>query len=286
MRVCASKKSALYRFAAFGIVVFALSRPAAADEDIFGYTRNTDVGPKGTKEIEFWATRRSGKGEGRYAAYDYSVEFEYAFTDRLKGALYLNGVQHDISGVPGLDDRRQTRFDGLANEWRYNILSPYKDGLGLTLYVEPEYSRYSGRSGKERTEYALETKILLQKNFMEDRLVWAVNLNSELAREEEDEKWEGEAVLGFSSGLAYRFAPGWYGGAEMDYRSVWPELAQRGAWAFFAGPTVHYAAKTWWATLTWLPQIKGSPIDSAFSSRLQLDEFEKNEVRLRMGFLF
>lgn len=265
--------------------MFAL--PAAhADEDIFGYTRGSEVMPKGAKEVEFWATRRSGKGAGKYNAYDYRVEAEYGFTDRLKGALYLNMVQQDISGVPGLDDRSQFRVDGFSNEWRYNILSVYKDAIGLTLYFEPEYSRYNPISGEPRTEYGVDTKLLLQKNFLDDRLVWAGNLNAEIAREKEGNEWEGEALLGFSSGLAYRFAPGWYGGAEMDYRTVWPGLAQRSAWGLFAGPTLHYAAKTWWVTLTWLPQIKGRPNDPALSSRLHLDEFEKNEIRLRTGFYF
>ncbi len=268
-------------------LAFLLGAPAAhADEDIFGYTRNTDVLPKGAKELELWATRRSSKGQGSYTAYDYRVEMEYGFTDRLKGALYLNARQHNISGVPGFEDRSQTVFDGFSNEWRYNILSPYKDGIGLTLYFEPEYLRYSGVSGEKRTEYALEQKILLQKNFLEDRLIWAANLNAEFAREQEGDEWEGEAMLGVSSGLAYRFAPGWYGGAEFDYRTVWPEFGRREAWALFAGPTVHYASKKWWATLTWLPQVKGGPIDPSLSSRLHLAEFEKNELRLRFGYNF
>jgi hypothetical protein len=188
--------------------------------------------------------------------------------------------------VPGLEDRSQTVFDGIANEWRYNILSVYRDALGLTLYFEPEYSRYSGVSGERRTEYAVETRLLLEKHFMDDNLVWGVNLNSELAREHEGDEVEGEAVLGFSSGLAYRFAPGWYGGAELDYRSVVPELAEREAWALFAGPTLHYANQKWWATLTWLPQVRGAPRDPALSDSLHLDEFEKNELRLRVGYNF
>lgn len=259
---------------------------AQADEDIFGYTRGTEVLPKGAKELELWATRRSDKGAGSYRAYDYRLELEYGFTSKLKGSLYLTGRQHDISGVPGLADRSQTVFDGIANEWRYNILSVYQDALGLTLYVEPEYSRYSGVSGERRTEYALETRLLLEKHFLDDDLVWAFNLNSELAREHEADAVEGEAVVGFSSGLAYRFAPGWYGGAELDYRSVYPGLAEREAWALFAGPTLHYATTKWWATLTWLPQVRGAPRDPALSDHLHLDEFEKNEVRLRVGYNF
>lgn len=111
------------------------------------------------------------------------------------------------------------------------------------MYFEPEYSRYSGVSGTRRTEYALETKLRLLKNFLDDRLVWAGNLNAEFAREKEGDEREGEAVLGFSSGLAYRFAAGWYGGAEVDYRSVWPELAQREAWAFFRLLRAHLSGR-------------------------------------------
>lgn len=276
----------LYRYAALGIIAFAVSQSAFADEDIFGYTRGSEVMPKGAKELEFWATQRSGKGAGKYSAYDYRVEVEYGFTDRLKGALYLNMVQQHISGVPGLDERSQFRVDGFSNEWRYNILSAYKDPIGLTLYFEPEYSQYNPIGGESRTEYGVDTKLLLQKNFLDDRLIWQGNLNAEIAREKQGGRWEGEALLGFSSGLAYRFAPGWYGGVEMDYRTVWPGLAQREAWGLFAGPTLHYASKKWWATLTWLPQIKGGPNDPAFSSRLHLQEFEKNEIRLRTGFYF
>ena len=131
--------------------------------------------------MELWAPRRSGKGQGSYAAYDYRMELEYGFTDRLKGALCLNAGQHHVSGCRASA-----------------ILSVYKDPLGLTLYVEPQYSRYSGASGERR--------------------------NSEFARSKNGDHVQGEAVLGFSSGIAYHLAPGWFGGAEMVYRSVWPGL--------------------------------------------------------------
>lgn len=283
MRIAAAPAAGLL---ALSLCALAPTRLAHADEPLFGYVRNTDVLPKGAKEIELWATQRSGKGQGHYTAYDYRVELEYGFTDRLLGSLYLNGIQQNISGVPGLEDLNQTRANGFSTEIKYNILSPYKDGIGLTLYFEPEYAKYNAISGERSTEYALEMKLLLQKNFLDDRLIWGFNLNSEFAREQEGDRWAGEAKLGYSTGVSYRFAPGWYGGVELEYRSVWPDFAQRSAWGLFAGPTIHYGAKSWWATLTWLPQLQGRPIDPELSSRLQLQEFEKNEIRLRVGFLF
>lgn len=58
-------------------------------------------------------------------------------------------------------------------------------------------------------------------------------------------------------------------------------------WSVFAGPTVHYGAKDWWATLTWFHQVRGGgeKIDGQ-TSGLHLIEKTKNEVRLKVGFNF
>lgn len=141
-------------------------------------------------------------------------------------------------------------------------------------------------SGERQTEWALETKLIFQKNFLDDQLVWAGNLNMELAREKKIDEIEGEVVYEVTSGIGYHFAPRWFGGVEARYESKWPGLAQREAWALFVGPTLHYGAKEWWATLTWLPQVKGGPVDPAVSSRLHLEQYEKDEIRLRVGFPF
>ncbi len=271
---------------ALSLCALAPPRVAHADEPVFGYTRITEVLPQGAKEIEFWTTQRSGKGQGQYTAYDYRVELEYGFTDKLLGSLYVNGVQQHIAGVPDLEDLNQTRENGFSAELKYNILSVYKDPIGLALYFEPEYTKYNAISGERSTEYALEMKLLLQKNFLDDRLIWALNLSSEFAREQVGDGWAGEARLGFTTGVSYRCAPGWYAGVELDYRTVYPNFATRSAWGLFAGPTIHYGAKNWWATLTWLPQLEGRATDRELSSRLQLNEFEQQEIRLLVGFRF
>src|SRR5439155_799575 len=53
--------------------------------------------------------------------------------------------------------------------------------------------------------------------------------------------------------------------------------------AWFVGPNVHYARNNWWATLTVLPQVHGSP---STRDGLQLKELEKIEVRLIAGVNF
>ena len=51
------------------------------------------------------------------------TEFEHGFTDKLQGSLYLNAIDHDISGVPGTTDRNQTGFNGAQVSVKYNLRS-------------------------------------------------------------------------------------------------------------------------------------------------------------------
>lgn len=156
--------------------------------------------------------------------------------------------------------------------------------------------RGSTVGGERGTELELEFKAILQKNLLDDRLIWAANFTFEPEWEKEKEadpvtgnlesEWAKELKLEVSSGLSYRFASGWYGGVEGRYASVYPNWTNglhRETYAVFAGPAIHYAGKKWWATLTYLPQLFGNP--SASGGRA-LDEFEKRELRLKVGYNF
>jgi hypothetical protein len=275
----------------------AFATPAQADEQYFGYTYSAEVLPKGETETELWVTDRRGKDGGHYDAQDYSVELEHGFTDRLTVSGYANFVSQHIRGLePNLEDvDRDFAFKGVSAEFKYNVLSPYKNGIGLTLYAEPAWSRIHSIEGEKGTEYEVELKLLLQKNFMDDRLIWAANLifEPEWEREKEVEpggeteiEWEKELKLGVSTGLSYRVAPGWYAGVETRYASVYPDWTNglhRETYAVFAGPSIHYGGKKWWFTATYLPQLFGSP--SPGGSRA-LGEYEKRELRLKIGYNF
>jgi hypothetical protein len=271
--------------------------PAQADEQYFGYTYSAEVLGKGQTETELWATDRRGKEDGHYDAQDYRLELEHGFTNRLTVSGYANFVSHKIHGNPELEDtNRDFAFQGLSTELKYNVLSPYKDGLGLTLYAEPGWSRIHSVEGEKGTEYELELKAILQKNFLQDRLIWAANLTFEPEWEKEKEvdettgltkaEWEKELKLEVSTGLSYRFAPGWFAGLEGRYASVYPDWTNglhRETYAVFAGPAIHYGGKKWWATLSYQPQLFGSPSPGR---SLALDEYEKRELRLKLGYNF
>jgi hypothetical protein len=270
--------------------------PIRAEDDVFGYTYAAETLPKGETEMELWATDRRGKAGGHYDGQDYRVEVEHGFTDRFTVSAYANFGGHHIRGLEPEFNRtdRGFAFQGVSAEFKYNVLSADKDGFGLTFYAEPGWSRIRKVEGDKVAEYELELKAIVQKNFLDDRLIWAANftLEPEWERDAEiddtggEREWEKELKLELTSGLSYRVAPGWYAGVEGRYASVYPNWTSgldREAYAVSAGPTIHYAAKKWSATLTYLPQLFGSP--SPRGTRA-LGEYEKREVRLKIGYEF
>lgn len=282
-----------------GLGLSAAATPAYADENYFSYSYGAETLPKGGSEAYLWFTDRRGKAEGHYDAQDYKLEIEHGLTDRFQLSGYANFSGHHIRGLEpelkGVD--RDIGFKGLQVAAKYNVLSPYKDGVGLAFYVEPGWSRIHNVEGKKVTEYELELKAIVQKNFLDDRLIWATNLTLEPEWEKEREldpltgdtetEWEKELAIELTSGLSYRVAANWFLGVEGRYHSEYPNWTQglhREHYAIFAGPSLHYGGRKWWFTATYLPQITGSPHDAGRS--LHLDEHEKRELRLKVGYNF
>jgi len=127
-------------------------------------------------------------------------------------------------------------------------------------------------------------------------LVLASNIVFEPEWEREDNERSKELKNEYSFGASYRVAPRWFTGLELLNRRKFDDqdFSKQGASAFFIGPSVHYADKAWWATLTVLPQIAGSPrslgVDAngnnVSDGSRTLGEYEKMEVRFRIGLEF
>ena len=260
-----------------------------------GYTYTAEVEEPGETEVELWATDRRGKGEGHYDAQDYRLELERGITERFQIAAYANFASHHVRGLDEELDRvdRDFGFQGVAAEFKYQVLNPKKDGLGLAFYVEPASSRISKVKGEKTREFELEFKAIVQKNFLDDRLVWAANLTLEPEWEREREELapgildthtEKELAFEATSGLAYKVSPHWAVGVEGRYHSVYPDWTaglHRENYAVYAGPTVHFSSGEWGVTATWLPQLFGAP--SGPGSSLEYDDHEQRELRLKIS---
>lgn len=276
-----------------------ITSPAHADENLLGYSYGAETLPKGETEAYVWVTDRRGKDAGQYNAQDYQLEIEHGIADNVQISGYIDFASHHIAGLePEFEDvDRDFAFQGLQASVKWAALSPYKDGIGLALYFEPVWKRIDKVSGEHGREIEFESKLILQKNFLDDRLVWIGNLTAEMEFEREKDvdeltgaveyEHETELALEATTGLSYRVASNWFLGVEGRYHSEYPDFPdafEREHYAFFAGPTIHYGGKRWWFTATWLPQIGGSP--SPLGSDLHLEEHEKREFRLKVGYNF
>lgn len=267
---------------------------ASADENLLGYTVGADTLPQGTGEAYLFVTQHSGKRQGDYSAQYFRGELEYGFTDRLNGAVYLNAYRHDYSGdpVPGEIDgsRNEIQFSGFSTELKYMVTSPYKDPIGIALYGEITYDTVDSLSGDAVDAWEFETKLILHKPYLDDRLNWVTNFEFEFEHESEDDESEIALAPRLRTGFSYRVANNWYLGAEgwVDMEVVKEEDE---SWAFdhwdaFAGPSIHYGGQRWWATVTWAHQLAGSNEVNSSETDFHLADHERDEIRLKLGYNF
>jgi hypothetical protein len=282
-----------------------LSLPAVADENLFGYVRGAETLPKGTGEVYQWFTQRSNKGAGHYRALDSKTEVEYGLTDRFQLSAEVNAMAINTSGllIDGYlpaDRKTGLRLQGLEVAAKYNFLSPAKDDFGLSGLVSFEYGILDRHSGQKKTEYEVEGELQAQKYFLEGQLTWVGNIGLRAAYEKrkpianlpEGFDWptdpEMEISTKLGTGLSYRFAPGWYAGAEVLREAEYETEVGLERWTVFGGPSVHWAGQKWWATLTWFKQLRGGgeKYEGQADNHLHLIEKTKNEVRVKVGYNF
>ncbi len=284
----------------------ALAAPcsAIAGESVFGYTYTADTMPKGEQELEVTLTQRWDKEIGTYNATDALFEYERGLTDKLQLSVYAQGMRIKSQNAFPLDtsgeevyplDIDLTRMAGYKTALKYNFLSPYKDPIGLSFVWEVAYWRYFPKvDGAKTKQFSFEPKVIVQKNFMDDQLIWSYNL----ALESEYRKFpeggsENEFSINHNMGISYRFARNFYAGLEgrhhMDILN-----GEKNHNDFFLGPTVQYSSKKWYVNATYLRQLDGSKaytgydVDAAIypsaNSRYHLEEDTKNEFRIKFGY--
>lgn len=299
-----------------------LLAPAAhADENLLGYIAGTEPLPQGANELYLTATHRWDKGRGDYSAWDYTLEYERGITNRLTALIELKGQSLDTSGLvidgylPGAKEFG-LKPSGIEGKLKYNFLSMAKDDLGLSatfslvrLWVDPH-------SGQDKDTTKFELGFQAQKLFLDDQLSLVANTGFEgtyakrkplsaatqasadaaiqaltgdpAASFEWPTEPEMEIEFKLGAGASYRFAPNWSAGVETLYETEFETEVGQERWSVFAGPSIHYGGKQWWATLTYFNQLAGGReqyIDQA-DDNLHLIEKTKHELRFKLGYNF
>lgn len=307
------------RTLAAAALLLSLPLGVRADENFWVYARSADTMPKGEWELKLSDVIRVDKDSGSYTFHDLRPEVEYGLTDRLTLSAEVLIFDHDYSvddenlnpmfetqGGAG-ETYRKTQYAGFELNGKYNVLSTYKDPLGLALGFGYERKIRYRLDGAEIDQDEFTVTTYLQKNWLDDTLILAVTPKLEFERRKSPGVLEEEISLDAAIGLSWRFQPNWYGGLEFRHQSDYlnpqedgvfnPELDrssfdltdfrvgsqhQRGN---YLGPVFHYGARRWWATAGMLWQVRGggSPFSYSYSHR-NFDEHEKRHIGLTVGF--
>jgi|SRR5579871_1035916 len=243
-----------------GLRLVAVS-PAQADDQPFVTLYTTDIDSQGEREFEQSLGWKGGETSAHYNVLLSRTELEYGITDNLQGSLYFDAEwDHVRSDLPPFSSQAES-FVGVSGELIYRLLDEDFDPLGLALYVEPTWS------GEERE---IESKILLQKNFLNDALRCALNINIEDDWDREGSGWERDSAIELDTGVAYALTSQLSAGLEFDNERAFEGLAigtparEQGS-AFFLGPTIDYEPLPWKLTLgtqaqlPWATSPAGNP---------------------------
>lgn len=297
-------KSEIHWAAAALAALTVLPGAASADEQILGYLKGAETIPEGGWEIYQYVTWRADKGAGDYDAVDTKTEVEYGFTDRLNAAFAIKTMSIDTSGLvidgylPGAKEFT-LKPSGTELEFKYNFMKPAIAPVGLSMTFGIDYDWRDPHSGQKKDTISAELGLQLQKYFMEGQIITVANAGLEttyadraaIANLPVGFDWptdpEMEIELKGGLGASYRFADGWFIGAEALYETEFETEVGQERWSLFAGPSLHYASKRWWATVTWFPQIKGGgETYPGQPDNFHLIEKTKDEFRLKVGLNF
>jgi hypothetical protein len=221
--------------------------PVHAEDQPFLTMDSTDIEPEFGRELEQNFNWASGKPRQSFNAILGETEFEYGLSDQIKLAAILDydwtrTRDHSVSGAPAISG---TAVDGVGGEIVYQAMNVYFDPIGLGFLVSP---------GVGRNSRNVEAKVLLQKNFLNDRLRAVVNVGGDFGTERDAGAWSDVSALTFDAGIAYNITWEWSAALEFNAEHSFEGLLLNGRGipatsTYFVGPTIQYVAHPWTASL-------------------------------------
>ena len=302
---------------------------AVETENIFGFTAGSDTGDANGKGVSAEATPRTGKRVGAYRALGTKAEFGFGVTDDFNMSFSALGSCHRIRNVPEFDDvGGRCAFNGFGTEIRWRFLDRSKGPFGLTLQLEPGFSRIDGGSGLAGRALGAENKLIFDRELVPGVLFGAVNLLYDVERFRARDALASErgGRPGVSAALAVQVAPKVLLGAEARYQRTYEglSLSHYSGDALFVGPTLFAQSGNVWLSAAWNVQVAGREavnrperaaaiVEAANATadalaaalaageeppapvapdlplrhrRLNLKDFERHQVKLKVGFDF
>lgn len=255
----------------------------------FAWAYESTTLPKGSIDVESFYTVSTGR-ENFYNRFSHRLELEVGLSDRLQTAFYFNSKHEaaaSLDSVGNLNGLTKKSGFSMSNEWKVNILNPSVNPVGFGLYGEFTIAPH---------EIELEYKILIDKRTEKDIIAFNHVGEYEIKFEYENIDGKGKIVLEkelvFVHNLAYLRMIKPNIGIGFESRShteiVKSEIEHT---TLFAGPSFFYNrlfenGKSFFISLTPLMQLTSFGGEHSHGSSLELDEHEKLESRILVGFSF
>jgi hypothetical protein len=264
--------------------------PAVAEdidsEHLFGFTQGTDIGAKGDREVELEGFGGFGKGQGAYSALAGGLEGKFTIFDNFRVAPGIGIAHHNVSGVPGLDDRTGANFEGFSLEMKFRLLERHLTGIGLTVGVTPGWARVDDASGEPVDSKGLGLLLATDYELVRGWLLSAFNMTYDLAatRSHITGQWSHDSLFGLSGAIAAQVVQNVFLGVEARYARAYGGLAldHFDGHALFVGPTAYARFPNGaWISAAWNAQVAGRSVE--VPGALDLTNFPHHEVVVRFG---
>lgn len=265
--------------------------PDVPGEDIFGFTSATDVGDKGDLGFANELTGFRGKREGSFRWLSNKMELGYTFAENwwIGGSAFISN--HRIHGVPEMQERYATTFEGLSFEIKHRLVErTASQPFAVTLSIEPfrSWIDVADGSGVRTDGYGAAVKIYTDAVIVPDRIFWAFNAVWVPYRQQltdDRDIWAEGSATSLSTALTFQFGKSLFIGAEarqlMNYAGT--RFNERVGYAYYLGPTLLWKITDKIAfNATWQPQIQGRSVDNP-DLRLDLDNFERAQFRFKLS---
>jgi hypothetical protein len=283
--------------------------PEVPGGDIFGFTNPTDIGDPCQWYFASENTGLGGKRDGSFLALFSKSEVSYTYSQNLAFAFSAFTAYNKWSNVTVLQDALASAgagvtvtewdklaFDGLSGEVLLRLVarSPGQP-FALVVSMEPRWSRIdlANGTGYPAEFYASEFKLFLDVALTE-HLFAAMNLIYVVATQRydiPDANWVNGSGTAVSLALTARvyaaekaLVEGVFLGVEGHVLSAFTGLTlnQNIGNAFYVGPTLAIAfqgGRT--LNFTWTPQVAGRAYPASAPGPFDLDNFERNQFRVK-----
>jgi len=263
------KRSILIVFGLTGMIL------AQAQDRIFTYTYQSNVLNKGQNELESWHTIRTGRDDF-YLRYDNRTEYEIGLGSNLQTAFYLNlGSKTVTITSDSIKSLSTSNNLGFSNEWKFKLLDPVANVMGLALY---------GEVGISTDEIEVEGKIIVDKKIGIFTIAFNGVYEQEFAPEYKNQEleWETEQKLDGYLAFACFLGSGFHLTQENAIKNVF-DGGQIAHSALYSGIGFSYSMDKFWVNFTAMPQI--TSFNGATNNNLNLNEYEKIQFRLLFSFM-